>query len=114
MNGIDILNQVEITTAAYPLWVGAGLFCISLVAIIYGVYLIILDNGFKRVFGIVGCVIGGVAFYIGIITSCMTSKTGKYQYEVTIDESVSMTEFYEKYDVVEQRGSIWVIEEKED
>lgn len=42
-----------------------------------------------------------------------TTHTGKYKYECTIDESVSFNELYEKYEIVEQRGSIWVLKDKE-
>lgn len=35
------------------------------------------------------------------------------QYEVTIDDSVSLTEFYEHYNVIEQRGEIFVVEKKD-
>lgn len=40
--------------------------------------------------------------------------TGEYRYEVMIDESVSMTEFYERYDVIDQREKIYKIKEKND
>lgn len=41
-------------------------------------------------------------------------KTGKLQYEVTIDNSVSMTEFNKKYEIVEQRGDIFVVKKREE
>lgn len=34
-------------------------------------------------------------------------------YEVTIDNSVSFTEFTQKYDIIEQRNEIYVIKEKD-
>lgn len=34
-------------------------------------------------------------------------------YEVTIDENVSLKEFNEKYEIVEQRGDIYVVKEIE-
>ena len=39
--------------------------------------------------------------------------TNRYRYEVTIDESVTITEIYDNYDVIEQRGDIWILEDKE-
>ena len=39
--------------------------------------------------------------------------TGKYEYQVTINNSVSMTEFYDKYEIVEVEGKIYTIREKE-
>ena len=34
------------------------------------------------------------------------------QYECTIDSNVGFVELHEKYNVIEQRGDIWVLEEK--
>lgn len=38
--------------------------------------------------------------------------TGTYKYDCLISEDVSMTEFYEKYEVIEVNGQIWTIKEK--
>ena len=35
------------------------------------------------------------------------------QYEVTISEEVNLIEFNEKYEIIDQRGDIYVIQEKE-
>ena len=43
-----------------------------------------------------------------------SEPTERYRYEATIDDSVSITEVYDHYNVVEQRGDIWVLEDKED
>ena len=55
------------------------------------------------------CVISN---YINDTYNC--EPTGRYRYEVTIDDSVSITEVYDHYNVVEQRGDIWILEDKED
>ena len=39
-------------------------------------------------------------------------KTGEYRYECIIDDSVSYNEVVENYKIVEQRGDIWVLEDK--
>lgn len=39
--------------------------------------------------------------------------SGRYQYEVIISEDYPAIDLYEDYKVVEQRGKIWVIEDKE-
>jgi hypothetical protein len=35
------------------------------------------------------------------------------QYEVTISEEVNLIEFNEKYEIIDQRGDIYVIQERE-
>lgn len=62
--------------------------------------------------------IAAVIFFIASITTVFIGATfknpsGRYRYECLIDDTVPYTEIYDKYDVVEQRGSIWVLEDKE-
>ena len=40
-------------------------------------------------------------------------KTGEIRYEVTIDDTVSMIEFNKNYEIIEQRGDIFVVKERE-
>lgn len=63
-----------------------------------------------------------VILILSILFLCL-SVIGVYQsffmkeityYQVTIDDSVSMVEFNEKYDIVEVEGKIYTIKEKED
>ena len=65
------------------------------------------------------CTIAVVIFFIACITitfigDTFTKPSGRYRYECLIDDTVPYTEIYDKYDVVEQRGSIWVLEDKEE
>lgn len=115
MEGIEVLNQIEIMDSSLTLLITAiilgVLFCICVVGaiisainckfitfIIFGIFLLCSWIGF-------------------VVTAKASDKkiipTGKYKYEVTIDKSVPMTEFYEKYEIIEQRGEIFVIKEKE-
>lgn len=52
-------------------------------------------------------------FITCFVGSIFEKSSGRYQYECLIDDTISYTEIYDKYDVVEQRGSIWVLEDKE-
>lgn len=38
--------------------------------------------------------------------------SGEYRYEILIDDNVTFNEVNEKYDIIEQRGEIFVVEEK--
>lgn len=61
-----------------------------------------------------------ICLVIFILTSFLMSKnvslfsqeSGKYKYKCTISDDVSMTEFHEKYVVIEHKDDIWIIEEK--
>ena len=84
---------------------------------------------------IAGFLIGGIDFdrftgtligvllgvLLGLFTMAIFGSAFSYppetettmRYEVTIDDSVSLTEFYEHYNVIEQRGEIFVVEKKD-
>lgn len=67
----------------------------------------------------------GVCFIIGIICVALfiagfvasvvddNKPTGKYRYEILLDDSYPASKLNENYDVIEQRGEIFVIEDKE-
>lgn len=59
-----------------------------------------------------------VTIFVGLITGVMFEATtavptGRYEYKVLIDDSVPMTEFYEKYDLISVEGQIYIIRDKE-
>ena len=117
MNGIDILNKEEILTS--PEWIGIAA-SISAVMMIISIIFIaaftLTYHGTASILSIILCVcffIAGVVFAL-INDNYKCEPTGRYRYEVTIDDSVSITELYDRYNVVEQRGDIWILEDKED
>lgn len=106
LEGITVLAQTEYEDASV-LWFFIPFFAVLLLVLVTG--------------AIAGCrdwimtasILAGLA--VGIICYIQAMRpTGEYRYEVMIDESVSMTEFYERYDVIDQRGKIYKIKEKND
>lgn len=110
IEGIEILNQSEVMTT--PLW--ADILLVVGIAGTVGFLLatLLTEAGWKTiVFGLLTLISMGSA----VVGGChdQSEPSGRYRYECTIDESVSMTRMYEKYDIIEQRGKIWVLEDKE-
>lgn len=106
MEGINILNQTEILT--YPNWWIVVVIGTALVAA-FGLSIgVTCDWDWL---GIIGS-ISTIAFIILIFVDPPGVPTGRYKYEVLIDETVSVTELYEKYEIVGQDGKIWIIEDK--
>ena len=59
--------------------------------------------------GIVGgLIIGGIVGNIG-----KTPTAYETHYKVTIDDSVSMNEFLDKYEILDQEGKIYTVKERE-
>lgn len=117
LEGIEILNKVEIMES--PMWVSVViivLFIISLLSLGMGIVDAIEDitDGHCLIFIVVATVA-----YIALIImgnadkQLLTEPTGVYEYQVTIDDSVSMNEFLEKYEIIEVNGKIYTIREKE-
>jgi hypothetical protein len=67
--------------------------------------------GIIPVLTVLGLIIGLV---FGFLLSVLTEIPTKYEtrYEVQISDGVSMREFTEKYEIIDQRGQIFVIKEK--
>ena len=112
MNGIDILNKTAIMEYTYAQHIFFAVlliaWCISAILIIIG---FICDSKWLTI-------IAGILFLITCIAICAadlkkSKNTGRYKYEATIDENVPFIEVYEKYDVVKQKGDIWVLKDKE-
>lgn len=109
IDGITILNTTEITTLTDygVLWVILNSLLlvtqVSLACIYY-------EKNKKKfwwhfIFSVFMCIWTVCCAY-------MSSYTYN-KYEVTIDDSVILTEFNQKYEVIEQRGDIYVINDKE-
>ena len=112
MNGINILNKTAIMeyTCAQHIFFAVLLiaWCVSVILVIIG---LICDYKWATI-------IAGILFLITCIATCTvdlekSKNTGRYKYEATIDEDVPFIEIYEKYDVVKQKGNIWVLKDKE-
>lgn len=107
VEGITILNTTAIT--GLPTWVSVLTFVIFFIGAIVFAVSMILDGpvwvtASSLMIGLIVMIACGIFKY--------TVKTGEYRYECTIDDSVSYNEVVENYKIVEQRGDIWVLEDK--
>ena len=111
IEGIEILNKTVIMD--YGRWFLPAVL-IGSVLLWFGIahtFEFILDCD------VIGYVLGGVVTFLFILfmAFCIGKSvpTDRYRYETTIDKSVNFTELYEKYDIVEKRGEIYILEDKE-
>lgn len=112
MEGVTVLNRIDIVGGpVWFVWAIIGLVFVGALCLAVGIskpY-----EWYSVAAGVMAilCVLG--IFILIIISDEIQKPTGRYQYEVIIDDTVSVTELYEKYEVVEQRGEIWVLKDKE-
>ena len=114
-DGVTIL-ATEIVNKPAP-WVET-LSCIFIIAMICGFFLVILFTFFESDWLLmVGAPLLICSAGLGLITCLLTSNitVPDYNtYEVILDDSVSMNEFMRTYEVLEQRGQIYVVKEIEE
>lgn len=111
MNGVEILSSEIIYNTILPEWclivgllvdfvlVGCMAVCFSNNRIIAGLICIILAFG------------SGIAGSLGGTQS--KTNINYIEYKVTINDSVSMNEFLDKYEILDQEGKIYTVKEKE-
>ena len=117
---MTILNQtVELIQEGYT-W-GFNLSFSSIFLLIIGIGMIVLgvfiipDND-KNIIGVIVVLIILLSIGVGSLVSAFHTKPvykEVSQYEVLLDETVPFHEIYDKYDIIEQRGQIFVLRDKE-
>lgn len=121
MDGVTILNVIEVIEVVNDTFNNcAGLISLALTVLIITVIgFLIGKRSLKEWCGaFTGCVVGLVisiftsVIFGGVVFAHEPIKETHYYYEVTVDDSVSLTKFYEYYNVIEQRDKIFVVEEK--
>lgn len=113
MQGIEILNKTPMLVR--PDWAVGGVILSIVFFIVFMVLTFILVeadyDGLVAIFSILSCFT-----FISIFVCCdikVESTDGRYRYEAIIDESVSLQKIYERYNVIEQDGKKWILEDKE-
>lgn len=115
MSGIEILSSVEVATAYSCPNAGAITFAVIFGAFFFGSIMVWLFSDINAIIVLVGAILG---FVLGLIGGCIAEdnliKPIEFEthYKVTISDEVSMNEFLEKYEIIEQDGKIFTIRER--
>ena len=111
MAGVEILNTETIYNPFIPTElaiVGVALgICFLVIFVLTSYY----DTPIlTTIFGIMGFVL----FIMSLFGGCVTNKNNinYIKYKVTIEDSVSMNEFLDKYEILETEGKIYIVKEK--
>lgn len=111
MNGVEILSSKTIYNPILPeYWLGIGLGCAF-------IFVIVMAFCFVNEHIILGfiCMILSVSFaFIGSLGAiCRKTDIDHIEYKVTVDDSVSMNEFLNKYEILDREGKIYIVKERE-
>lgn len=109
MNGVTILNTYEYLTNLSNI-VGSIILCMGFIAASIVLFITLLKQGFKDSWIesalLIICV--GLAITCGRLVPEMKYET---RYQVTVDDSVSMNEFQNKYEIIKVEGKIYTVKE---
>ena len=117
MDGVTILNTITENVSNTAGLVAILIF--SIVEIIISFIAIIpVSNKFSEFNGfVIAFVITGIAGILFVIVSILELNAPPQEpqtlYEVTISDEVSFKDFTSKYEIIEQRGEIYVVKERE-
>lgn len=112
IDGITVYNVIPV----YEYLFSPGLTLLFLVLAVISLLCILIfvnyKNDFPSFLSLTCSVIFFILFFIGL---CAHTKEIDYnKYVVTIDDTVSMTEFYDNYKVLSQDGLLYTIVERRD
>lgn len=105
--GVEILNQTPINEIDFPVLIFVILF---IAAIAVGIWVSVRLNDVVigvGTFGIIACL-----SFIGCAFGSSSVPTGRYKYEAIIDDSANFKEIYERYDISDQKGKIYILKDK--
>jgi hypothetical protein len=116
MTGVEILSTTEvITDFVWNYWL-AGFIYIGVIIVCGLAGYLCSDRLDKFENTIIGCVVGAIiGLLIYILSAAITAKPAAYkmEYKVTISDEVSMNEFLDKYEIIEQEGKIYTVRERD-
>ena len=111
MNGVEILSSETIYNTILPEWC----FIFGLISMFIGVYCTIqlfvdcYENAPWISLAVTAVLL--VITIAGVIPN--KNSIHHIEYKVTIDDSVSMNEFLDKYEILDQEGKIYTVKERE-
>ena len=118
MSGVEILAANEVAQfAGFNLEAFAKVFWVGFALSILGG---LVSGFFERDFWLAFCIIfigAGVSVVLGFFAGMISfdEVTGHYtEYKVTVSDEVSMNEFLERYEIIDQEGKIYTVVERED
>ena len=116
MNGVEILAVEQVVVGwkynfeVFRVSLGVVLILVILFAILFAIIYDEISAFFAAL--IFGAIIAGcIAGFIGLAEKEPTEYV--YEYMVVVSESVSLSEFSEQYEIIDQQGKIYTVRERE-
>lgn len=114
MQGIEILASKEVVVEVTYNWWLSGFIYLGFI-IVMGIISYCISPNKKITGAIMGSAIGalfGILIWAVVTAATEIPVAYETQYKTTISDNVSMIEFIEKYEILEQDGKIYTIKER--
>lgn len=117
MDGITILNTITENVSNTAILVVILIFSIVVIILSF-IAIIICSDKFSEFNGfVIAYIIMGIFGILFVIVSILELNTPPQEpqtlYEVTISDEVSFKDFTSKYEIIEQRGEIYIVKERQ-
>lgn len=110
MEGIEILQTIEVVTHNYAWVVGIVVFAVLFICFL----IFILKNlGYSDGYVFPIFILALLLIFVFVcVVGFIKSKKIEYNYLATIDENVSVVEFVDKYEVIDHSDRLYTIKER--
>lgn len=102
---MTILNSYRVTNISDVVLI------IVIILIVSSVISLIISDGYGAIFLLCFILIAGLVSIL-VLPKCIRD-TKHYQYEIILEDNYPAKDLIDKYEIVEQRGDIWVVRDKE-
>lgn len=111
MEGLNVLST-ELLTKPSPGWISALIAVGIILFVVAGLSGIAENYTTAIIFGVISIVL--LILSITLEVNYEKNEDNKYiQYEVLMEEAIKVEDFFEKYEIVDTRGKILVVVDKE-
>lgn len=115
MSGVEILSVIEEPVLLFNGEVFGITFFITLVVFFFiGSYLSITESEwiYFPIFLITGIIVGVLLAIPAGAIGCTETDEVETSYKVTVSDEVSLNEFLDKYEIIDQDGKIYTVKER--
>lgn len=117
MTGVEILNETQVVVESAFNWIAFWIAGIIVFGILITVSIIISITEGPDLLGWIAVIFVGIllGLIFGALCGRLCETPTKYEthYQVIIDDSVSMTEFLDKYEIINTEGKILTVRERD-
>lgn len=108
IDGVTILNEVWVKTTAVS-YLGGIIASVGLVLLFFTIIIVSNTEIITSMKLCVALLVASTSLIVAGVVIDITTVPKEIHYEVLISDDVSLTEFLDKYEIIDKRGEIYVV-----